>query len=274
MKIYQRILKKYSGRLRIFHIFLLLIGLFLFSIFFYIYKQEQSSVQFYVTALLGNGQDIFVASPYWVANSVTKGTKDTALLGKVNAEILDVESYEGGSHGKYVILQLKLSAFQDRSGSLFYKNQLLEVNKWIELKFGKISEKAFLTYIGNKSPDLTKHKFRLTVEKKNEEPFIVNNLAVGDEMINNKQEVIAKVLAVRSTPAEIRSQSPSGTMIISADPVRKDIVLQVDVLANLREGIEYFEELRKLKAGEKINLFFPEATLWDGVITSVERLSG
>ncbi|OGF99796.1 hypothetical protein A2153_04025 [Candidatus Gottesmanbacteria bacterium RBG_16_38_7b] len=273
MKLTIRPLTKTVSKLKTLQILYGLIGIFLFSIFFYIYKQEQNSVYIYVTALLSDGKDIFVAAPYWVANTISKGTKDKSILGKTNAELIDVETYEGGSHGKHVILRLKLSAIKDRFGSLYYKNQQLEVNKWLDLKLGQIDEKIYVVYLGAKLQDSNKHRYRIIISKKSEEPYVVNNLKVNDEMVNNKGEILAKIISLKSTHAEIRSPSDASPLSISYDPLKKDLLLEVDILTNLREGIEYFGELRKLRAGESINLFFPQATLWDAVITSVMKLN-
>lgn len=263
---------KFSGiKLRLRHFMLLTAGILLVVFSFFAYGQKQRKEQLFATAVMGAGEDIFIAVPYWVANSINTGDHEVSPFGTVNAEVIDKESYEGGSHGKHVILQLKLTVLEDSGGKYYYKNQPLEIDKWLNLRLGSIDEKVYITYLGKTKPDNSRKIFRVTVKKNSEEPFITDNLTIGDEMLNNKGDVMAKIVNKVTYPAEVRSFTDSGILQISTDSTRRDILLTVDVSAKRSENIYYFGELKKLRVGEKLNLFFNKATLWDGIITSVEE---
>ena len=94
---------------------------------------------------------------------------------------------------------------------------------------------------------------------------------VNDQMLNNKGEVLAKILSVNLIPSRIRQNTPSGSVIFSIDPENKDVEAEIEILVKSKEGIAYFGELNKVRTGENINLFFSNATLWDAFITSVKK---
>lgn len=250
----------------------LIIGIVGFVIIVFLINQQQKKVTLYATGLMGANQDIFIAVPYWVANGINVGDKDKSIIGNINAEITDKLSYEGGSHGKHVVLQMKLTAFKDNSGKFYYRNQPLEVNKWFDLRFGRVNEKVYLIYLDLKPQKNISKKLRITIKKAKETSYVTDNLAINDEMHNNKGEVMAKIVNKSLEPAEIRSYSQNGLLTLLRDPNAKDLYLTVDVSVLMHDNIDYFGEIRKIKAGEKINLFFNKATLWDGIIVSVNDI--
>ena len=248
------------------NLFIGIIILIFLAISFYIYNQQQKSTDLYAKVILGLEEDYFVAVPYWLANSVKIGDRDVSPFGKVNAEVVDAESYEGGSHGKHVILLLKLNAVRDKTSNYFYKNQPLQIDDWINMRLGVVNHKGYLVYIGKLPPDFGKKKLRVTIRKNSEDPFIVENLNTGSRMLNNKGKVMAEISEKSEFPAIIPSNDESGTP-------KKGIEVTVNLSVDEIDGLNYFGVLRKVKIGERLNLFFDKATLWDGVITEIEEIN-
>ena len=261
-------------KLSFLNIIKLIIGVSILAVFYFVYNQQQNKVTIYATGVMGSSGDLFLAVPYWVANSINIGDRDISPSGTVNVEILDKESYEGGSHGKHVILKMKLNLHRDRNGKYYYRNQQLKVNVWVELTLGDVSEKVYITYLNTKQANYPKQKLRITVKKNSEEMYIADNLSINDEMRNDKGEVLVKIINKTTSPAIIKSYSDKGELTLFKDPARRDIELTIDIIATRKEGLDYFEELRKIRVNEKINLFFNYVTLWDGIITSVKELDG
>lgn len=250
----------------------LILGIIGFVGLVFFINQQQMKIQLYAIGAMGANQDIFIAVPYWVANGINKGDKDKSIIGNANVEILDKLAYEGGSHGKHVILDMKLNALKDKNGKYFYRNQPIEVNKWFDLRLGKVNEKVFLLYLDSKPQKKEKKKLKVVVKKAQELPYITDNLFIGDEMLNDKGESMAKIIDKTDKVAEIKSYTPSGELYFRRDPTTKDLTLTLELSVLNHDGLNYFGEIRKVKIGEKINLFFRNATLWDGIIISVSEI--
>lgn len=89
-------------------------------------------------------------------------------------------------------------------------------------------------------------------------------------MVYNKGNIMARIIDKKVSPAEVRQNRSDGSVGLSYDNSRRDIILTVELEAQEINGLDYFAYLKKIKVGENLNLFFREATLWDGVITSVK----
>jgi len=268
----KKFLKQPAYKLDIRHFIILIVGILIFILIFNIYSQNKKKQELYAIGIMGISSDIFMAVPYWVANSINIGDKDMSPFGSIYAEVLDKNAYEGGSQGKHVILTLKLNAILDWNGKYYYRNQPLNINQWFNLSLGNVNEKVNLIYLSTKPPKFFRRKLRINIKKDNETTYIADNLEVNDEMVNNKNEVLAKIIGKNTAPAEIKSYSQNGSLVLSKDQNRRDIELTVDISSTQIDGIDYFGLLNKVKIGESINLFFNKAALWEGKITSVKPI--
>jgi len=244
-----------------YNLFSLLILVFALFVIYFFYNKSRSGIVLYGRAIFSESDDLKVAVPYWVANQVEKGNKEKSAFGGTTAEVIEVESYEGGSHGKHLVLELKLFVQKDREDNYFYKGQSLELNKWVNFNFGKFKHRGFITYLSLKPSKFKKKQVLLTVAKDNELPFIAKEFKPNDVMLNNKGEVMAKIISVNLVPTTLNTEA------------RSNVEISVEVTAKDIYGIDYFTEISKIKTGENINLFFKNVILWDGLITSVEEKS-
>ena len=231
-----------------------------FSVFYFFNSRAKNSAELYVRAIFAPKEDFTVAVPYWVANTMKKRDREKTAFRQTIAEITDIESYEGGGHGKHLIMDMKITAQKDREDNLTYKNQSLVLNEWLDFNFGKVKQRGFITYLDFKPPKFPKKKLLITLIKKRELPYIANQLKTGDVMVNNKGEVMAKVLAVKISPAKNPADILENLL---------DIELTVEMLVKEISSLFYFGEISKVAVGQKITLFFKNVTLWEADITSV-----
>ena len=254
--------------------FLVLISLavVLYVMFFYSYNRFKNREQVYVVAVMGGGGNIEVAVPYWVADAINVGDKDLGVFGQINAEVIDKESYEGGGQGKHVVLIMKVNTTKDRSGQYLFKNKPLALNWWLETRLGSTSYGVTVIYLDKNPPHFEKKLLRVVVRRKNDEIFYADNIKVGNEMKNNKGEIMAKLIDKKVTPAEVRSETAGGQAVVSYDQSRRDMELTVDLLAKKINETFYFAEIKKIKLGETINLHFKETSLWDSQIIKVSEI--
>ena len=239
---------------------LVILLLLFFSTFYYFNSRAKNSVNLYARAIFAPKEDLTVAVPYWVANTMKKGDREKTAFGQTIAEITDIESYEGGGHGKHLIMEMKITAQKDRADNFTYRNQPLALNEWLDFNFGKVRQRGFITYLDFKPPKFPKKKLLITLIKKRELPYIANQVKTGDEMVNDKGEVMARVIAVKISPAKNPADISENL---------QDIELTVEMLAKEISSLFYFGEITKVAVGQKITLFFKNVTLWEADITSV-----
>lgn len=233
----------------------------------FIVRQIRDIKWVYVLEILSPYNEMKNAIPYWVANAITIGDTDGGTLMVPNAIVLDKETYEGGGMGTHTLLTLKVRVLRDSLGSWMYKGTPLTLNNWIDTKFTKVHQGGYVIYIGENLPDTSRYSLRVKVRKLNEEPFVVDSLAVGSEMRNNKGEVLVKIIEASSS----LSQQIPTSQIRRLDELKKDVFLTLELNARKYGNVYYYREFQKVKSAEKIDLFFSEATLWDALILSVEK---
>lgn len=235
--------------------------IFIFAVFYFLFSMAKNSADLYVRAIFAPKEDLTVAVPYWVANTLKKGDREKTAFGQTVAEITDIESYEGGGHGKHLIMEMKITAQRDRADNFSYKNQSLALNEWVDFNFGKVKHKGFITYLDTKPPKYPVKKLLVSLVKKKELAYIANQVRIGDVMLNDKGEAMARVTALKISPSAFKDANLTEAV--------DDIALSAEIAAKEINGILYFGEISKVAVGQKITLFFKNVTLWEADITLV-----
>lgn len=253
------------------NIFILSIAFILGVIpFYFIYYKLRNKAEIYVSTFSSPTKG---ALPYWIADAVEVGDKDISFLGDESAVVIDKESYEGGGHGRYLSLLLKMTVTRDaRRGVYLYRSRPLLVGDWLDLQMTKSRQRGTITYIGTSPPQFEYKKFILTVLGRKVDPEFAENTLVGSTMVNNKGIVLAKVLDKKVTLAEVRVDTDKGQAVVSYDRTKRDIVLTVEVLVKKVSDTYYFLEYMKIKRDEDIDLFLKESSLWGLRILSIKEV--
>ena len=239
--------------------------IFVFSVFYFLLSRAKNSTDLYVRAIFAPKEDLTVAVPYWVANSLKKGDREKTAFGQTIAEITDIESYEGGGHGKHLIMEMKITAQRDRADNFSYKNQSLALNEWVDFNFGKVKQRGLITYLDAKPSKYPVKMLLVNLVKKKELTYIAGQVRIGDVMLNDKGEAMARVTALKISPSVFKDANLAEAV--------DDIARSVEITAKEINGILYFGEIAKIAVGQKITLFFKNVTLWEADITSVGSLT-
>lgn len=256
------------------NIFILAVILLMgFALLYFLYHRQRSQAWVYVSVSLVRPQNLslniaYNSVPYWVGNSIFIGDREQNLLGSVGAIVEDKESFDWFTFGQAVNLVLKVNASRDRTGVYLYKNKPLLIGSILDLKLSKTQAQGLITHISLQKTDSQKYQFVITIRGKQIEPFIADNIKIGDEIINNKNETIAKVIDKKSTPAEVRTDTAAGVSLVSFDNTKRDLVVTIQIKADKFNDVYYFAGSQKVKVNEVIYLPFKSVAL-NYPITSV-----
>lgn len=214
-----------------------------------------------------NVQEPFFWQPQWLDATINVSDKDISTLGRVNAEIIDKESVEAESYGRYIHLLLKVEAIHTRTGEYQFKNKPLAVGNIIQLKFPKNSFYAYVQTLGEKKPDIKKRRVRVMTIFKEVEPYLESWIKVGNEVKNNKGEIIAKVVEKTTNQTRKEVHTASGQIVAATNPLKKEVYVALEILVKEEDGQLYFTDTFKVKPNEQIFVPWPSGKLYHYIIS-------
>ncbi len=273
MKI-KKLLSRYKTLNTLIVLTLLLLG---FAILYFLYYRQRSQAFLYASVTLIRPTNIPINAafnwvPYWIANSININDVEKSTLGSLNAIVVDKTAYEGQGYGQYVYLLLKINSVKDRSGVYLYKNKPLVVGSILDLKLSNTQTQAMVTYLGTMPPVYKYKKIILSLKGRSWESWVVDSIKEGSEIKDSKGKTIAKIIDLKSGPAEVRSDSSLGQAKVSYDQTRKDFTIKAEMIVRDDNGIYYFEEFQKVKVAEGLYLTFAQNSL-SPQISSIESVT-
>jgi hypothetical protein len=232
-------------------IFVALSSVVVFLIFFF---RKSSYIRVTVSvaedSVLYNSGIENIGPKLWLANSFHKGLVEKDGLGNIQAEVVDVYSYEKAPSHENVYLDLKLRVIYNKAtNSYTYKGTAVSIGSIIKLNFNSVYAEGMVVdmeNLGNKPKQKTiqveaqireeSPVFPGTVGTK---PYLADAIKVGDSVNDNKGNILIKVISKRVSPAIITVTTSDGRVIETFDPVKKDVYLTLLVSAEEINGNYY-----------------------------------
>lgn len=256
-------LKTKIKKLSLFDKFLFIIFLILGFVFIYIFFRKST----YITVNVKIGEDD-VSWERWsrplYSNYFYKGMKESDGMGRVNAEVLDVRSYDVAptnilyssiissifSVKKAVYLTLRLKVIYNRSNNQFtYKGLPVLIGSPIKLYLDRTLTTGLVT--GMDGVEDPRDKQILIVEarlKKESQTYsetsgsdihIADALTLGQKTFDDQGQLVIEVIGKKVEDAKRLTTSADGRTIISFNPLKKDVYLTLKVYA-FRMGDKYY----------------------------------
>lgn len=234
---------------------LAVLGVFLFA---YIFFRKSSNI----TVTLKVGQDSIFYSA-WAPQSFDtsgmtpslqrlfhKGMREKDGLGRVSAEVLDVNSYYLISTRVSLYLKAKLRVVYSRANNQYsYKGTPVLVGSKIKLYLDDILVDALVTGIDGKEDPREKKTLIVEAEVREEnstfletsgtKEYVADAIKVGDEERDSQGDTVIKILNKRVEPAKKVTTSADGRVFVQSNPLRKDVFLNLQINAVKVQG-RYF----------------------------------
>jgi hypothetical protein len=254
MKKYLKYLKTKTKSLKPFDWVLIGVGLIAIIIFAILFFRKST----YITATVSVGEDsaiygsFFDASgpKYWFANAFQKGQEEKDGLGRVQAEVLNVYSYDRTPTNKTVYLDMNLNTVYNRATNTYtYKGTPVLVGSTIKLNLDNVYAEGLVTEVQGFPGNLVKKNITVEAQIREDDPtylgtagtknYLADAIQKGDTVKDNHGQQMIKVLDKRVVPAEITVNTSDGRVIKATDPMREDVFLTLEILAGKIDGRYY-----------------------------------
>jgi hypothetical protein len=267
-----KLLKNIFKYLKSINLFIVVIlGILFIASINFIYQNKRRSVVIYLNVNLVSSREIdssrYNYVPYWIGNNINKGDKEKTILGIVTAEVLEKETYRSIGYLTNVLLKLKLYVSKDKSGVYLFKNRPVLVGDLLELNLGNTKTIVHIISLSETNLKEKYEKLRVRLRGEQVESWIVDNINIGDMINKENGEKIAEVISKttkKSIPIGMTYDNRLGRFIYSSSEDRKDVDLEVELVAQ-RIGSDYYFATRQriivnellFLSFEKVNINFP-----------------
>lgn len=184
------------------------------------------------------------------ANLFATGMKEVSGFGKTEAEILKVISYDTDITHKDVYLTVKINATYSRSSNQYiYKGKPVVVGSQIRMYLGSILTDGLITRVDGIAD--TRAKKIIIVETQlfgdstvypqtsGVNPFIPDAVSKGDAIKDDQGNIKVEVLEKRVEDAKQLVTTADGRMIITTNPLKKDMFLTLKIYGFEQNGNLY-----------------------------------
>lgn len=209
-------------------------------------------------------QAYYASPPFWLGESIKVGDKEFDPQGKTVTEVLAVQAYELSTlqqqepARKDFYLTLNLRVDKDRRvGKLKFKNQPLEIGSPIELHFMNTYVPGIVTFIEGVSDRKDVREVIVEGVWLNNYPWNAEAIPIGGKMEDGMGNVVAEILGKEIRLAERTVETDWGGLVVSYDPLKRDIYLKVKLKVRESEGNLYFLYDKKVKIGENLFIQLP-----------------
>lgn len=232
------------------------LGILLFIVVFFALVFFRKSAFITVTVKVGEN-DVAVErwSRPWYSSIFYKGMKEKDGLGRINAELIEVKTYDVApaydlyiagnnrlSIKKAVYLTLKIKAVYGRSSNQYtYKGLPVLVGTPIKMYLDRIFVEGIVTNINGVKNERERKTLIIEAQIKEEnstyletsgtDEFISNALSKGQKVFDDQGNLIIEILDKKVENAKRVTVTDSGRAIVTRDPLKKDVYLTLKVFA-------------------------------------------
>jgi len=262
-------LKRFIKKLTIFDwliVFVIIAGLIFFASF--IFKKEQW-IKVELKVGPENLQWDYRPSPYWLADSIKKGESQFDGLGRKEAEVLGTEVYEWGGNQKVIYLLLNLRVNYNKQKRVYrFNHQTVAIGMPLKIEIGNVAFGGIVMSIEGKALG---EKVIKIVEAKllNVYPWTAEAIVPGAEMRDDEGQLVAQVLEKEIQLADMTVTTDRGDVLARKDPLKRDVILKLKLVATKRNQSYYFREEQKIKIGNGLWIKLPQVDINGASITNI-----
>lgn len=275
--------KNIYNRLTLFDFILVLI--FILSIIFFAVVSYRKTDFVIVTVKVGD-DDIRQSIPGvkdWFSQLFYVGMRDIDGLGKPQAEVIDILSYDYSPNQKALYLTLKLRAlYTQKTNKYTFKGRPLLIAHPIKLELDNLSVSGLVTSMEDVKDPREKVTIIVQAQAWNESPsfsetigirpYIADAIKVGDKVLDSQGNVLLEVVDKKIENAKRVIFVNAGQSRLGENPLLKDIKLTLKIQATRINDKYYFFDDVPIRIGTSIPINLPFLSIWPEItnITSVE----
>jgi len=275
-KKFLKYLKTKTKSFKVFDWVLIVFGLVAVVIFAILFFRKST----YITATVSVGEDSVVwntmGPKYWFADSFHKGQVEKDGLGRIQAQVLNIYSYDKTPTNKTVYLDVKLNTVYNRATNTYtYKGSPVLVGSTIKLNLDNVYAEGLVTEVQGFPDHSVKQNIIVEAQLMEDDSvflgtlgvkgYLADAIQVGDTVKDNHGSEMIKVLSKTVIPAKITVTTSDGRVIEATDPMKKDVFLTLEISAQKIDGKYYFLNDIPILIDRGIPINTPTATYYPTV---------
>lgn len=207
-----------------------------------------------------------VQAPSWLVDNIKKGDQELSVSGKKTAEVMDIQSYEDGNN-KVTFLKVKLLVDKNKKLNTYkYKQKALEVGSTIDLLLGTNRIYGSVTSIEDEN-SLTNNDqkyLKIRIILYGQYGWFAENIKIGDKMETGfgGEQILSEVLSKTVRKSQTISKNYYGLV---------DLELEMKVLVNNRQGLNYFANYQPIKVGNLMYIPMKNYNLYGAYVMGIEN---
>lgn len=216
------------------------------------------------------------APPSWFVNLFKPGMTEKDFLGRPEAKIIDVYSYDNPNgppnNQKIIYLTITLkTVYSKKKNTYTYKGDPLIVGGPLRINFDKILAHGLIVEMQGLQNNYQTKSVTIKVQIKDFNPVFLETsgidqdladaIRVGDRVRDSSGDTIAEILEKEVRPARKTTIDFYGNPHETIDPRRKDVYLTLRIKAKeINDELYFFDDIR-IKINSVIFLNFPNVTI-------------
>lgn len=194
-------------------------------------------------------------TPYF-ANSILIGDQAVDGNGNVTATVVNKIILPTGSRNLVdILIDLDIQVI-NRQGVMYF-NQIQPVkignSLWIPLKNINLYEAPIINYNNQENNEyIVEKELSITTKIYSQALWFAAAIKIGDEAVDSQGNVIAKIVGLSATPAEVTAYTANGTVLARRDPLKRDIVITWELKAVEKDNVLYFNHIYPVKIGDEL----------------------
>jgi hypothetical protein len=273
--------KKFLQGLTLFD-YLLVALLFAGVVFFaFIFFRKQ---QFLEVVVKVSDENVNWASPGtkdWFSSIFYAGMKERDGLGRPQAEVIKVFSYDTQPERKDVFLTLNLRGVYTKALDQYsYKGRPILVGYPIKLQLDSVNAEGIIVSVGNmdnnKKVDLTlevrtwddrRDSYAVTsfTNTTGVRPYVADAIDKESVITDNNGNEVIKVIDKKVVNAKQVVTTSDGRVLVQSNPLLKDMTLTLQVRATIIGGKYYFFNEIPILIGQRLPLNFQNVSIFPDV---------
>jgi hypothetical protein len=230
--------------------------------------------KFVTVEIIASGGDwwqTFPQTPHWLADAVTPGAAEYAIGGKKLAEILETRKYQEDVN-KILWAKVKLLVTPDKvRGGWRFQQMPLTIGSTLNIAPNNVKLTGSVIAIAGVGRSGEYKNLLVTVKLYDRYPWYADVINVGLQAIDDQGNSTAKVLGKKVDLTETTAYTADGRVLSRLNPLKRDIILNLEIQAVEREGLLYYNQIQAVKIGNRLWIQTPRFNLFEAYILDIRE---
>ena len=258
-------------------------GIIFLGVFYVAFRRDVASIAIRVMVINDNIAYSDAAPNNLSIPALIAGDVERDELGRVDSTITNVESYRMTPDQRVTYLDINTKATYDpRKGTYSIHGEDILFGQTLTFSFSHTYFKGVVVSLpGLQKPFDIKSKYTIVKARNlnggNQQysisgvpDYIASAVQPGDQVVDGRGNVLAKILDVSIVPAKRITETSDGQALAVNDPEFKDVNYTIELATQKLNGETYMYDYNPVQVGETVPLFTKNITVWPTITEIVQ----